>query len=115
MSLPRKKTRRIVVDGEVYRWLRKGSFGRYLGDSYHWVRVTVQKDDEPGLLQFTLRAKEDCYVDDGGGDIIMLTGVSVTPKMIATVIKKAVEWDPSKKGVYKFSDSLDLGDYEIKE
>ncbi len=77
MALARKKSRRIVVDGEAYRW-------------------TVSPDDEPGIAIVAERFENPArrlvsWFDHGS---------RLTPKQAAAAIRvaRATGWDPSERG-----------------
>lgn len=77
MTMPKKNSRGISVDGVLYRFLVK--------KGYSELNVVIQEDvkDAGNVLRFRTDAD-----------------VSITPGLIAAVIKNAISsgWVPNKKG-----------------
>lgn len=84
MSLPKKKSRLVDVDGQPYRFIVRESYA-HLAPSESELMVTVQReDDQPGrVLQFCLSH-----------------GSSVTPGLIQSIVRQAFQagWNPSDRG-----------------
>lgn len=100
MSLPRKGIRKITVQGNNYEWtIRKYPTS---GELYHKKKlvaaIQIATDEGRGLL----------VVDFGvspPGNWRNPHKTSVTPIIIESVIKKAIEggWNPLKKGTQNMS------------
>ena len=93
MSLPKKGTRSLVVDGEHYRWLirRKPTYGQASGDLGMSVAVEL---DEPGatlLVQLDDR-RPDAWVD--------AVPVSIQPSDVARYVRAGISrgWAPALAG-----------------
>ncbi len=94
MTLPKKGSRRITVDGVTYRWAirKKPTYGEYL--KWGGIRAVVELFDSPEsilAIDFPF-ARPDAHGFQNGH--------SVTPAMIAESIRQSVSdgWDPSVKG-----------------
>jgi hypothetical protein len=118
MSLSRKGARRVVVDGQAYRW-RFGSSGKYLG------RLVIQSETGRGRqLVIADMPRTDFWLGFGNTDASdiaardNLSFVSVT--MVGNVVRQAMHlgWEPSHDGpaIYcSWSGAFDLsGQYKWK-
>ncbi|WP_214416276.1 hypothetical protein [Sphaerisporangium fuscum] len=94
MGRPRKGSRRIVVDGAVFRW-RVPRRPRYRqGDDRMPLTFTVERAEEPGsVLVVSLPcARPDNQVGE--------RTIAVRPLLVAGCVRRAVEqgWDPGRRG-----------------
>lgn len=113
--IPKKKSRRIVVQTIPFRWLRKGtSHLKFSAPPAH--SITVQHENGGRILQFnitateqniryTLREEEEAWV-------------GVTPILVERVIEEALRegWDPQEPSSvpFRIQKKIDLGpDWEI--
>ena len=121
MTLPRKRTRRIVIDGIGYLWnMGKTSKPKYRGyptretcdsKSKATSTITFQLDEtRPGnICQVVLSWNYDIWGSNGVS--------SVTPEAISIIIRQALDsgWDPRKRGsVYKMP-PIDFNTLNVKE
>ena len=106
--MPKKKSRRIVVDGRPFRWRLRGFEEPGDNEWYSSSRsrsgiVSVQADCErPGrVCQFGIHGKN---------------GDSVTPGSIELLIRHAMRegWDPDQKGIPFQVGSVELADFPSK-
>src|SRR5262249_24217574 len=91
MAIPKKHSRRIVVDGVVYRWrippepnYDQGHFGQLV--------VTVWRDEEPNCcLLYLLGGDRPDNLHGAVGEVL-------TPRRIADAIRAALAagWDPAE-------------------
>lgn len=101
MGIPKKKSRRINVRGQDFRWLL-GGYTRYWGSSYAHPLLTVQLDDaRPGRVmqvQLVCGKVDGMEPDLDAGQPSLRVGV--TPKTVAQAIQTALEsgWDPMERG-----------------
>lgn len=107
--MPKRKSRRIVVDGRTFRWRLTG-FGKPWDDEWMFVpprsrsgRIALQEETErPGrVCQFFVHGRE---------------GDSVTPSVMEKLVRRALGagWDPAERGIPFQVDSVDLKDYPSK-
>jgi hypothetical protein len=113
MSIPRKKSRRIVVEGRPFRWMLKGR-PRYFGDTPGCFRFVAQEDVErPGrVLAAWLVSK--LWTEDH--DLFGCHRASVLPSDAAAIIQRGLQtgWDPVDRGSsFELNINLDLTEYEI--
>lgn len=83
MTLPRKGTRQIVVDGEVYRWRKSKSFGRN-GD---WYGTVIVEEPSGKIFKATIDAEYDSAIP------------SVIEALIRDPEKRKLNWGRSETGV----------------
>ncbi len=98
MGIPKKKSRRIIVDGLEYRWLI--SFNSY-APFYRIVTIAVELIDSPGtkLVVYPIGVDYN-YVDYNRGE-------PFTPAVVEQFIKQANEagWQPtSNSGTFFLGD-----------
>ncbi|MEG4811578.1 hypothetical protein QUA82_28240 [Microcoleus sp. F8-D3] len=97
MSIPKKGTRKIIVDGQPFIWLirRQATYTQecYAGGNLH---VAVQHAQKPGsvLVILTDRPHPQCLAD-------INEGKPVTPSDAAQWIRQAVQlgWQPQLPGI----------------
>ncbi|MEG4305601.1 hypothetical protein [Microcoleus sp. D3_18a_C4] len=97
MSIPKKGTRKIIVDGEPFIWLirRQATYTQscYAGGNIH---VGVEHAEKQGsvLVILTDRPHPQCLVD-------INEGKPVTPSDVAQWIRQAVRlgWQPQRSGI----------------
>ncbi len=105
MAIPKKGTRKIIVDNIVYRWLirRKATYGQadYGNGKIH---VAIELEQNPGTTLF--------IITDRGHpkDYNTITVVPVTPSDISNWIKQALalDWKPETKDS-QFSGFIEKG------
>jgi len=114
MGIPKKKSRRIVVDGRAFRWLMRPGCHCYqwdCEDSQHGATVTFQADEKrPGrVCQTRLAWSHSCSQPHLNG--------SVTPEIIKQVIQKALKvgWDPDAKGNAFKLEGAHIEEFETKD
>lgn len=116
--IPHHKSRKITIDGKVYRWLLKGGHRRYKGNSHAVLTFIAQEEAErpgdPIVADFvSMRITPD--MDDNYGPPHKAT---FSPGDAARVIKKAVKdgWLPSKSTgkVFVFKEEFLLTDYKFE-
>ena len=94
MSIPRKGSRKIIVDGEEYIWLVRGR-PTYTQDCQEGkMSAAVELGTNPGttlLVTFPFTRPDSAFLSESS---------LVTPKMIEGCIKEALEngWQPNKSG-----------------
>lgn len=105
MGIPRKKSRRIDVDGKAFLWLMKpGCYCYEDCDKTHGGTVTFQIDEQrPGRVCQTYLSWS--YPDG-----------SVTPEIIRQVIRRALDtgWDPNERGGAFHIDGGHISQFETK-
>lgn len=105
MGIPKKKSRRIEVDGRAFRWLMRPGCHCYEDcDKTHGATVTFQADEErPGRVCQTFLTWS--YPDG-----------SVTPEIIRQVIRKALKvgWNPSERGNAFQLEGANIEEFETK-
>ncbi|MBU6954018.1 hypothetical protein KP814_21790 [Hahella sp. HN01] len=81
MTMPKKKSRIIIVDNIAYRWRSSGNDG--------WLDVYVELAEAPCQLLY----EQIIYGSD-------LSDFSITPAYVAKLIKTALDqgWSPSQYG-----------------
>jgi hypothetical protein len=95
MALPKKGSRKIIVDGLTYRWYicRKPSYGQaFLG--VESMTVAIQRDTEEPVTNLWIhlhRSRPDAWFSDR---------TPITPKNIAQYIRTALEkgWQADRAG-----------------
>jgi hypothetical protein len=100
MSLPKKGSRLITVDGYRYRWVA-------MYDQVDWCsaacprRLTVQRDGGRGGQLLLARFPKSAAKDEAGQEwIFPRYGAAVTPGVVADIIRagRAAGWDPDACG-----------------
>lgn len=97
MTMPRKGTRRITVDGAAYRWRHRSRTRGYSAGA-HALTFAVEREDAPGrLLSVTLADRAPmgdpccpgCAADTADAE-------PITPSRVAASIRAALAdgWDP---------------------
>lgn len=123
MSIPRKKSRGIEVNGTQYRWMLKsgssGGYPRLIGNTAPVLTLTAQIDDpKPGkVMQATLISKKwrtlDEYEREHGTH-----KASLTPASVARVIAyaRSAGWYPMERGAaFEVPGPLDLIEWGIPD
>lgn len=113
MGMPRKKSRKVEVEGAVYLW-RMRTKTQYVGDSPLATTLTIQRDDErPGrVCQVRLRSKN---IRDEMEEGDYLHRATLHPQDVRDVISRALKrgWDPSERGIaFDLPGQIELTDYE---
>lgn len=94
MAIPKKGSRKIVVDGIEYRWrIRwKPSYGQGIGESNLTAVVELYENPQSTLVITFPWLRLDALVG--------VAEETVMPKMIKNCIKNALAqgWNPNKKG-----------------
>ena len=94
MAVPKKGSRKIVVESVEYRWRirRKSSYGQEIGESNLTASVELYRNPQ-NTLSITFPWLR---LDTWFGSL----EEPVTPKLIETVIKNAIYqgWNPVEKG-----------------
>lgn len=99
MGVPRKGSRRLNLDGVVYRWCVRGNHGRSRGASPVRLTLTCQRDVErPGRpLQVVLVGKSVASAPPDEG---RTTVVPLGPRDVRSILAYALRagWDPMEAG-----------------
>lgn len=110
------KARRIVVDGQTYRWKVTGPKSRYVNGaaSSYWKAVVTVADmaRHTTLLQCPIHHKtclREPEIREGEPRLL----ASITPWMVERIIRAGLSggWEGMQKGVLFMKDLLDLGEY----
>jgi hypothetical protein len=94
MAIPKKGSRKIMVDGRRFRWFvrRKPSYSQALGESL--LSFAVELADQPAqvLHVYLDAARPDAWINAGP--------VTISPGLVAVVIRQAVRdgWMPETAG-----------------
>ncbi len=121
--IPKKKSRRITVDGRLYRWLPQGGKGNIRGSSNPRIFLIAQAEAEkPGdALRVGLSSKLwDAHPEwDGQEDNCHMDfRFPLTPGEVATLIRHAVSagWDPTKgSGAFDLITPVELPNWTVME
>lgn len=93
MTLPKKGTRKIVIDGYSYSWIASGNDG--------WIDLIICSTYEPGqklLAQFSYLS---FYIEtDISTNSEIKQGLTIPPSLVKKVIEYGINsgWSPDKKG-----------------
>ena len=96
--LPKKKSRRLTIDGQVFRYAVSCSAS---GDGWYDFNVTVQNEQHNGSkLQAIGLVTRDYWLDFSHGDLDLDNYPVITPKHIETFVRRAQSegWDFSTSG-----------------
>jgi hypothetical protein len=116
--IPRRKSRKITVDGRSYRWLLKGGRSRYRGNSAACLTLIVQEDlEKPGdpiVADFvSMRITADMDEEYGPPH-----KAAFSPGDVAKAIRLALQagWRPdvSTGKVFTFKTEFALSDYKFE-
>lgn len=119
MTLPRKKSRSIEIEGRTFRWMLSGRKPRHAGNAYTVATFTAQEDIEnPGaVMQAKLQALGRGPFDEPDNGIEEPLKAAITPRDVTRMILSALiaGWDPNgtRRGVFKLQGPLVLEDYEV--
>lgn len=95
MAIPKKGTRTITVEKDIYRWLirRKATYGQS-DYGIGRIHVAIEHAENPGTTLFIYTDRE--HPKDWNTKNV----IPVTPSDISNWIKQALEldWEPEKKG-----------------
>lgn len=100
MAIPKKGSRKIIVDDIEYRWrIRwKPSYGQGIGESNLTAAIELYENPQSPLIITFPWLRPDSWVGK--------TKESVTPKDIETCVKNALSqgWKPNVKGkIFNFT------------
>jgi hypothetical protein len=116
--IPKRKSRKIVIDGKPFRWILKGGRIRYRGDSHRSADLVVQEEtDKPGdpLVSLFVSTHLTEALEEG----YARHHASFTPGDVAKAIRYALAqgWQPSVSTgqVFSLKGSLALKDYALHE
>ena len=126
MGMPRKRSRKVEVDGVTYLWrVRDGHNpdNHYFYNSGSYLWLTVQRDEErPGrVVQFVLESKRWADVSEYDREQGCGHNVTLTPADVRSLVAFALRqgWNPSERGTsFKGApapDAPELGDYNVGE
>jgi hypothetical protein len=95
MSLPKKKSRRIVIENETYRWIVSQDAG--------YISVTAQTEAGVGAKLEALLSHNSPILSENNSPKVTYGGITdyiVTPGTIAQIISWALEngWQPKADG-----------------
>ena len=115
--IPKKKSRRITVDGVVYRWLVKDASSRFDHMSDQFARVIVQIEDKhPGTPLVAVLASKR-WTRDNEDDVEHHHKAAIMPKDIRELILYGLKlaWNPhgDPGSVHTLTGDLDLGEYSL--
>lgn len=113
MGIPRKKSRPLMVEGNAYRWMRKGR-SDLRGDAPAAHSVTVQHEAGGPVLQFELVAQgPNLYDPTHGMRDLSAAQRGLTPALVARVVEAALAdgWQPQGPpgAPHRYLGPLDLG------
>lgn len=97
MAMPNKGTRRIIIDGQTYRWLISPNDGH--------ITVAVELAEEPGQRLEAYFRYHDRYEPVGAGAVrIVRQARSIGPGTARAVIEAALRdgWEPARRGLDVF-------------
>jgi hypothetical protein len=100
MSLPRKGSRAITVDGHRYRWVAVYAKVTWCSAACP-LQITVQRDGGRGGQLLLARFSRSTGKDEAGREwVFPRYGAAVTPGVVADVIRagRAAGWDPEACG-----------------
>ncbi|GAA3082256.1 hypothetical protein [Streptosporangium carneum] len=94
MTMPRKGSRSITVDGTAFRWRIRHRSTRRRGDGWSPLTVTVERTEEPGrvlMVSFPF-ARPDNPLGE--------RTIAVCPTLVAGCVRRALEagWTPGQQG-----------------
>lgn len=93
MSLPKKGSRSVEVDGVRYRWLirRKPTYGQAIGESGLTVVVELEEPGATLVVELDVN-RPDAWIEPGQ--------ISVTPRDIALFVRAGLArgWTPALAG-----------------
>lgn len=114
--LPKKKSRKIIVDGRTFRWMLHGR-NRYIGSSPLSITISIQEDiEKPGsTLQCLAISKEILKREDYRSNIEEYCTSSIFPSDIEKIIKAGLNngWDPAKGSGTFSPGNLELNQYTV--
>jgi hypothetical protein len=94
MTIPKKGSRKIIVDNIEYRWRvrHKGTYMQDVFESFLTASVELYENPQNALLVEFPWVRFDAYIGDAKQP--------VTPKLIESCIKTALSqgWKPNEKG-----------------
>lgn len=95
MTLPKKGSRRIVVDNIAYRWAirRKPTYNEALGDRNTQAAVELYDNPRSTLLVYFPWVRNDSWMT-------LTAQPPITPNLIEQCIREAIAggWSPDEKG-----------------
>ncbi|MDI2125539.1 hypothetical protein [Yinghuangia seranimata] len=94
MTLARKSTRRIVVDGTAYRWMLRGRPTYVRGMAWRPCAYVVERAEDPGRVLVVTTAHAHA------GNFVGRPAHAVTPADVARAVRLALGrgWDPAVPG-----------------
>ncbi|MET8049008.1 hypothetical protein ABZU75_15555 [Streptosporangium sp. NPDC005286] len=94
MTMPRKGSRLISVDGTAFRWRIRHKPTYHQGNNWSPLAVTVERTEEPG--RFLVVSLPCARPDNWLGE----RTIAVRPALVAGCIRRAVEqgWNPGQPG-----------------
>lgn len=97
MSLPKKGARTIVVGELTYKWLirKRPTYSEGINHSFMRIAVELDSKSPTGLLMINTQVfRPDNWIKP--------TQIAVTPKIVRSMIEKALEsgWSPESKETY---------------
>jgi hypothetical protein len=97
MTMPKKGSRKIVVNGHVYRWVPSPDDGCLV--------VVVEGGEVSGQRLWAVMKYHDICVPDGPG-VLRIVGQrrSITPSVVRKIILAAIGrgWQPDRPGLGEF-------------
>jgi len=121
MALPRKKSRRIVVDDVVYRWaVRLGQLDEH---GTGWLSITIDAEEPGGEVLLVRTTSRDFWLDFGdlaGGKIPWQADnyPVVTPSLVKQLVRMArgAGWSPALgSGTRSFTLELSEGKAQLRK
>lgn len=97
MSLPKRGSRRVEVDGRAYRWLIRKAPTYSQGVYMEPMTVAVQAEDGRGVLHVDLAvSRPDNWIDPHQ--------TAVTPHVVRLIVRAAQDagWRPEADGTFEF-------------
>jgi hypothetical protein len=91
MSLPKKKSRSIIVDAQKYRWISSGND--------YGIDLYVELFDNPGQKIHVIFDYKNKTSEQTGTGKVLRQGSVISPQVVEQVIKLAFSkgWKPSQR------------------
>jgi hypothetical protein len=91
MSLPKKKSRSIIIDAQKYRWISSGND--------YGIDLYVELFDNPGQKLHVIFAYKNRRSEQTGTGKVLSQGSVISPQVVEKVIKQAfsIGWKPSHR------------------
>jgi len=115
MGIPRKGSRKIIVEGRSFLWTTRHGGSRFMGYSNRNMGLVIQEDcKNPGRV-FQLNLESLAWSESfEEPEPTVGHRASLLPGDVSVIIKKALVegWDPSSKEEFSLSSQIKLSEYQ---